>query len=257
MLLFGTAGKPINSKDIYNGSDLLFNNHLFCMEIEFVKGVYHIYSERLNKNLIYSAHAPYYINLNAKEVKKIEKSFVHLINTAKELKDFGVNLVFHPGFYLKQDKREVYKKIRDKIIELKEFLPENIVLRPETTGKTYQFGDYNEIIELCHETEILPCLDFAHIYARSMGQINNYDLFSKILDEYEKYFKLSNMHVHLSGISYGKSGEIKHLPLNDSKFNYIDVLKVLKDYGVSGTVICESPYLEYDAIILKTYYDNL
>jgi len=257
MLLFGTAGKPINSKDIYTGSDLLFNNHLFCMEIEFVRRVYHVYSEKLNKNLIYSAHAPYYINLNAREKDKIEKSFLNLINTAKELKKFGVNLVFHPGFYLKQDKKKVYKNIKNKIIELKEHLPKNIILRLETTGKTYQFGDYHEIIEICHETETLPCLDFAHIYARSLGEINNSDKFSKILDVYERYFKLNNMHIHLSGISYGKSGEIKHLPLSKSKFNYVDVLKALKDYKVSGTVICESPYLEYDAIILKTLYDNL
>ncbi len=257
MLLFGTAGKPINSKDIYSGSDFLFNNHLLCMEIEFVRGVYRVYHDRLNKYLTYSVHAPYYINLNAKETSKIEKSFLYLIKSAKELKNFGVNLVFHPGFYLKQDKKEVYNSIKERILKLKEMLPKGIILRPETTGKTYQFGDYKEIIELCHETGTLPCIDFAHIYARSLGKINDFDSFSKILDEYEKYFKLNNMHIHLSGISYGKSGEIKHLPLNYSGFNFVDSLKVLKYYNVSGTVICESPYLEYDAILLKTCYDNL
>ena len=69
--------------------NFLFENHLLCMEIEFVRGVYYVNTEKLNKNIIYSVHAPYYINFNAKEEDKIEKSFLHVIRSAEELKNFG------------------------------------------------------------------------------------------------------------------------------------------------------------------------
>jgi len=266
MLIFGTAGVPLTAKDEFKAVNVLKSLNLGAMELEFVKGVYmkEDYAKKLKEygnGIIFSAHAPHYINLNAKEEEKVENSIKRIIKTAKVLHNCGRNLVFHPGYYLKNNKEETFNKIKSntqRILEKINELNLNVLLRPETTGRTSQFGDIDETIALCSELEILPCIDFSHIYARSKGKINDYNSFCKILQKLEDNLgkeAIKDMHIHLSGIEYGKGGERRHLPLDESNFNYRDVLKALKDFDASGTVICESPLLEYDAVkLLKTYY---
>ena len=68
---------------------------------------------------------------------------------------------------------------------------------------------------------------------------------------------LDNMHIHVSGIDYGPKGEIKHLDLDESDFQYAELIKALADYNVKGIVICESPNLEQDALLLQATYHTL
>ncbi|MEM1595182.1 MAG: hypothetical protein QXN42_06435, partial [Ignisphaera sp.] len=68
---------------------------------------------------------------------------------------------------------------------------------------------------------------------------------------------LQNMHIHISGIEYGEKGEIKHLNLRESDFNYQDLAKTLKEYNVRGVVISESPNLEEDATLFKQAYEKI
>ncbi|AEF96557.1 deoxyribonuclease IV [Methanotorris igneus] len=268
-LKFGTAGIPINAKSNYDAITFLRKVGLNALELEFVRGVNmkEDYAKKLKshakEDVVLSAHAPYYINLNAKEEDKIEGSIRRIVNTAKITNVCGDNVVFHPGYYLKKNKEEVYKKIVSNIKRILDIMEENKIksmLRPETTGKISQFGSIDEIIDLCYELNILPCVDFAHIYARSLGKINDYNSFHNILSKIEDKLgkdAIKNMHIHMSGIDFGKGGERSHLPLKESKFNYKDVLKVLKDFDVKGVVICESPKLEYDALLMKKYYESL
>ena len=65
------------------------------------------------------------------------------------------------------------------------------------------------------------------------------------------------MHIHAAGIDYGKKGEIKHLNLRESDFKYVEFLQALKDYDASGMVICESPNLEEDALLLQETYNAI
>ena len=65
------------------------------------------------------------------------------------------------------------------------------------------------------------------------------------------------MHIHFSGIRYGGKGEIKHLNLQESDLQYVELLKALRDYEVKGLVICESPNLEEDAWLLQDTYSTL
>uniref|UniRef100_A9A8Y6 Xylose isomerase domain protein TIM barrel n=1 Tax=Methanococcus maripaludis (strain C6 / ATCC BAA-1332) TaxID=444158 RepID=A9A8Y6_METM6 len=273
MLKFGTAGIPINAKSTENALEYLKEINLDAMELEFVRGV-NLKSEKaeiLAKNLeiTLSAHAPYYINLNAKEPEKIESSIKRIVDSAKIIHIFNKknsenkNVVFHSGFYLKQDKDLVYEKIKANIQKILEIMDENkinAILRPETTGKGTQFGSIDELIQLSTEIEIMPCIDFSHVYARSLGKINDYDSFSNILSKLEENLGkkgIKDMHIHISGIEFGNGGEKKHLPILNSEFKYLDILKALKDFECSGTVICESPRLEYDAVILKKNYEEL
>jgi len=133
-------------------------------------------------------------------------------------------------------------------------------LRPEVTGKASQFGTVEEVLRLSSELEgVAPCIDFAHLHART-GKSNSYAEFAAILEQIERKLgraALGNMHIHVSGIKYGESGEIKHLNLQDSDFDYVNLVRALKDFKVGGLVISESPNLEGDALLLQQTYRSL
>ena len=179
MLNFGTAGIPLSTKPrtTKNAFYLLRKMDLNALELEFVHGVN--IKEKGAKDLVehsrkivVSAHAPYYINLNAKEEEKVERSINHIIKTAKIINIFNryseinKNVVFHPGYYLKMDKKEVYKVMVKNIGRILDYLKDNrinVMLRPETTGRITQFGDLDETLSLSQELGILSCIDFSSI----------------------------------------------------------------------------------------------
>jgi deoxyribonuclease-4 len=134
-----------------------------------------------------------------------------------------------------------------------------VSVRPETMGKRSQFGSLDEILLLCREVDGLrPCLDFSHIHARE-GQANSYRDFSRILRKVERKLgreALATAHIHIAGIHYGDKGEVRHLDLQDSDFRFDDWVRALRDSGASGMVICESPHLEADAVMLKSLYES-
>jgi deoxyribonuclease-4 len=127
-------------------------------------------------------------------------------------------------------------------------------------GKPSQFGTIEEILNLSTELEgVAPCLDFAHWHARD-GKSNSYQEFASVLEQVEQKLgrvALDNMHIHVSGIYYGKKGELKHLNLKESDFQYAELIKALRDYDARGIVICESPNLEEDALLLQATYNTL
>jgi len=49
-------------------------------------------------------------------------------------------------------------------------------------------------------------------------------------------------------------GEREHLNLEESDMNWRELLKALKDFEVDGILVCESPNLEEDALMLKNFW---
>ena len=45
--------------------------------------------------------------------------------------------------------------------------------------------------------------------------------------------------------------------LEESDMNYKDLMKAFKDFNIKGLIICESPIMEDDAVLLKEYYDSI
>lgn len=268
-LHFLTAGIPSNAKDYSNAFEKLDEMNLDGLEVEFVHGVR--YSEKtreaiLNRNnKIITHHGPYYINLNAQEYEKQEASIKRVLDTARAAKDLeAYSITYHAAFYLGQDSQTVTKKMIDihkKIIEILQEENNNVWIRPETTGKKSQWGTLNEIIEVSKEfSNVLPCIDFAHIHAREDGKFNTYDEFCYILEHLGNKLgeiALNNFHGHVAGIEYGLKGEKKHLIFEEADFNYKDLLKAFKKFDVKGAIVCESPNIEIDTKILKEYYLNL
>ena len=104
----------------------------------------------------------------------------------------------------------------------------------------------------------MPCVDFAHLHARSNGKNNSYKEFCSILESIEKKLGkkgLENMHIHLTGIAYGEKGEKHHLNLKESDLKYRELIKALKDFKVKGVAISESPNIEEDALLVQKIYN--
>ncbi len=270
-LLFGTGGIPLSSRSPTNesGIERVAELGLGCMEVQFVRGVK--MSEEMarrvgdvakSKGVRLTAHAPYFINLNSDDTEKIMASKERLIQTARIASHLGAEgVVFHAAFYLNDPHSAVYATVKQALEEMVKLLAaegNRVLLRPETTGKESQFGTVEEILNLSAEIEgIAPCIDFAHLHARA-GKSNSYEEFVSLLKMVEGRLgrqALDHIHIHIAGVEYGKMGEIRHLNLKESDLNYVELLKALKDLGVNGLVICESPNLEGDALLLQeTYY---
>ena len=273
-LLFGTAGIPISTSKptTLTGIEQVNQLGLHAMELEFVHSVNikedkaQFVKEVAEKNNIHlTCHGQYFINLGSLEPEKIVASKERILKAARIAHLCGAkSMTFHAGFYMKQDPEEVYQMIKEGIIEIVEILKKEkntIWIRPETTGKATQWGTVEEIVRLSKEVDqVLPCIDFSHIFARSVGKVNSIEDFRKILKYVETELgkkALDNMHIHMSGIHYSDKGERHHQTLNESKFNYLAVLKALKEFDCKGIVISESPIIEKDALMMQKEFEKL
>lgn len=269
-LYFLTAGVPLRagSKGYKKAFEIHDEMGLDGLELEFVHGVR--ISEQSkdavkNSGKIITAHAPFYVNLNAREEEKVEASVQRIIETALTTEELGgYSITYHAGFYLGQDSDKVFEQIKKQTEIITDSLNKNgnkIWIRPETTGKSTQWGDLDEIIKLSKEFEtVLPCVDFSHIHARYNGFWNTYDEFASIFEKIGKelgQIALDNFHAHIAGIDYSAKGEKKHLNLEESDMNYKDLLKAFKNFDIKGVIVCESPNIEDDAKLMKDYYLSL
>lgn len=272
-LNFLTAGIPLRTepKDYKNAFRVLDEMNLDGIELEFVRGVrMGVNGQEIvksaSKNFVITAHGPYYINLNSKEQEKIDASVVRIVDTAMMADKVGAySITYHAAYYMGQSDNKGKKIVFDRVVEQTKRIIEivekeglSVWIRPETTGKTTQWGDLDEIIALSKEfKQVLPCVDFSHLHARTGGKMNDYSDFCNILESIGKeigQYALDNFHGHLAGIAYSDKGEKNHLELEKSDMNYKDLLKALKEFNVKGALVCESPNIEKDCKLIKEYY---
>jgi deoxyribonuclease IV len=269
-LFFGPAGVPLGSEDASTISGIEHTSvlGLDCQEIEFVNGVKmgldtarKVAAAAAARKIRLSAHAPYFINLSSEDRGKRLQSQERILATARVAHACGAtSVVFHAGFYGHRAPEETFGEIKRELSQVVSILRSErvpVTLRVETMGKKSQFGTLEEVLNLCREIDGLqPCLDFSHLHARE-GRVNSYDEFSRVLSKVEKKLgrsALRNVHIHISGSHYSEAGELKHLDLVQSDFCYDDWIEALSDFDVRGSVICESPNREEDALMLKALY---
>ncbi len=273
-LRIGTAGIPLAAQPRTScaGVEKLVELGLDCMELEFVRSVQmqeqtaRELRDVCEENQIeLTVHAPYYINLNSKDPQKVEASKARILKAARIGWLAGAKSVtFHAAYYHGDDHSVVFEKVKQELVQVRAILDDegnSICLCPETTGSSSQFGTVTEIVSLALEIPgVYPCIDFSHLHARSVGAMNSYEEFRRVIhligDKLGRS-ALEHLHMHLSGIEYGAKGERKHLTLPESDMNYPAVLQVLADCDVSGWLICESPNLEEDALLLKHEYTKI
>ncbi|MGZ5438214.1 MAG: TIM barrel protein [Candidatus Aminicenantales bacterium] len=270
-LLFGTAGVPFSAAEDSSlaGIDRIKGLGLDGLEIEFVNGVKMGFDtaakvrEKAQKTGVrLSVHAPYHINFNSENPGIRLQSQERLLKTARVGAACGaVSAVFHAAFYGQDSAEATYAAVKRELAAVQSIVRSErlaITLRVETMGKRSQFGSLDEVLALCRDIDGLqPCLDFSHLYARE-GKVNSYLDFERVLNKVARKLgprALRNAHIHIAGIQFGDKGEIRHLNLEETEFRYDEWLEVLCDLGVEGLMICESPNLEGDAVMLKKLYE--
>lgn len=242
-------------------------------------------------DLAVSLHAPYYISLTSEDdaiyTKSIER-LAHCYAWATYIN--AKRIVLHPGSYGKSEKSSKkvslekfmeskvpkaksinQSKIQQIILGIKEGIEladklhpdlkpkfKQICLCPETMGKLGQMGTIPDIIEICKSVGLnytRPCVDFGHLYARSLGKIPENKLYTDAFDLIEAELGskvVQSLHIHYSIVEYGTKGEIKHHENQNQDWGpKIDELfQLILERDFTPIIINESPALEADAQLL-------
>ena len=141
----------------------------------------------------------------------------------------------------------------------------HITLCPETMGKINQLGDLDEVLRLCqvHES-LIPCVDFGHLYARSLGKDEGAEAVERMLSRMESELgtdRASRFHSHFSHIEFTPNGGEKCHRTFDDDGGYgpawEPLAQAVAERGWSPTFICESAGTQAeDALTMKRIYQS-
>ncbi len=216
-----------------------------------------------------SLHAPYYISMSGIEEEKRLKSVDYILQSAKAVNAMGGDrIVVHTGSCGKLSREQALELAKDTmkkaIVCLRENGLSNVHICPETMGKINQLGDLYEVIELCKLDEsLIPCIDFGHLNARTLGSLKSKEDFKAIFDYIENELgidRLRSYHSHFSKIEYTVGGEKRHLTFEDNVFgpDFEPVIDLTVQKNCTPTIICESAGTQAeDALAMKKYYESL
>ena len=217
-----------------------------------------------------SLHAPYFISLANPDPETVKKSIGYVTASCRASQWMGADrVILHSGALMKRTRREALDIAK---ANLKAILAacaeqgfEDVTLCPETMGKINQLGDLTEVLELCQVDErLVPCVDFGHLYARSLGALDGADACKAMLDEMADALgeeRASRFHSHFSKIAFTpKGGEQKHLRFSDEGWGpeFRPLAEEIARRGWSPTFICESSGTQSeDALTMKTIYQEV
>lgn len=272
-IIFGPAGRPIDFKGpAYEACSYIADENLLAYEYQAGRGLRIgeksskiLKKDSIENNILVSLHAPYFINLASEDDKKLNNSIEILTKAAQVGEWMGAyRIVFHPGYYSKNDPKTSLKIAKKGIAilldKLEENSIENFTFAPETTGKRSQLGNLDEIIAICSSFDNFePTIDFAHIHARGRGYINKKEDYNCVLSKLEDNLDIDRLHCHFTRIEYTKAGERKHHTFDEVEYG--PELKWLLESFIENdwkaTIICETPLLDKDALKMKNLYESL
>ena len=221
------------------------------------------------KGIGLSLHAPYYISMSSVEEEKRLNSIRYILESARAVKAMGGNrIVVHTGSCGKISREQALQlavdTMRSAIAALDSEGLDDIRICPETMGKINQLGTLEEVLTLCELDErLLPCIDFGHLNARTLGGLKTEADFTAIFDAVENRLgvaRLCEFHSHFSKIEYTTGGEKRHLTFSDTVFgpDYEPVMELVARKNLSPVFICESAGTQAeDAKTMKDYYTSL
>lgn len=224
--------------------------------------------EAVKNGITVSIHAPYYTNLANPFTDKREATNQYVIRSLKVARLMGGNrVVFHPGAYMKREASVCHEIALAQMKILMDQIDEaglgDMTVCPETMGKQGQYGTIDEVLDLCLVDErIIPCFDFGHIYARSLGEIDSVDQFKGILSTISNKigeYRMKNMHIHFSQIEFTKGGEKQHHTFQSEWGPHFEYLAIaLNELCAEPTIICESAgTMAEDAQEMKKIFQSI
>lgn len=203
------------------------------------------------KGVVFSVHAPYYISMSSLDEEKRLGSIRYLLQSAQLCRALGGRrIIFHPGSCGKQSRAAALEKALDTLRRGVEALDEagygDMTLCPETLGKIGQLGDLDEVLALCGVDErIVPCIDFGHLNARTLGGIRSKADYAAILDRMGEALgdeRARKFHVHFSRIEFSAGGEKRHWTFAETQFGPepAPLMELLAERRLAPVLICES-----------------
>ena len=279
---FGPAGNSDAFSAVHKSSlaapQWIAEQGLDCYEYQCGKGV-HVGEDtarRVGENarkhgISLSLHAPYFINLANPDPDSLQKTIGYITSACLVASQMGASrVVIHSGALMKRTRREALdtalRSLREVIRACDDQGFGHIALCPETMGKINQLGDLDEVLELCTLDErLIPCIDFGHLYARSLGADDGAEAFGRMLDRVESVLgqsRASVFHSHFSHIQFTPGGGEKcHRTFDDDDGygpDWAPLARAIARRGWSPTFICESAGTQAkDALTMKRIYQEV
>ena len=214
-----------------------------------------------------SLHAPYFINLANPDPESLKKTTGYIIAACRAADWMGATrVVIHSGALMKRTRREAQDIALNSLKEIVSAVDGEgfgrITLCPETMGKINQLGDLDEVLELCTLDERLtPCIDFGHLYARTLGELEGHEACVRMLDRVVEVLgeeRASRFHSHFSKIQFTPNGgEKMHLTFDQDEFgpDPAPLMAEIARRNWNPTFICESAGTQAeDAVTMKKLY---
>ena len=278
---FGPAGNSDSFSKAHKSSQAapkwIRDFGLDCYEYQCGKGV-HIGEESARKlglaaqaaGIRLSLHAPYFINLANPDPDALKKTIGYIISACFAADCMGASrVVIHSGALMKRSRQEALEIAKKSLKAVIQACDDanfgHISLCPETMGKINQLGDLDEVLELCSLDErLIPCIDFGHLYARTLGELEGHDACVKMLDRVEEVLgthRASTFHSHFSHIQFTPNGGEKcHRTFaDDDGFgpDWSPLAAEVARRAWSPTFICESAGTQAeDALTMKQIYQS-
>ena len=215
-----------------------------------------------------SLHAPYFINLANPDPDSLKKTIGYITGSCLVADQMGaVRVVIHSGALMKRSRTQALEIAKQSLKEVIAACDDagfgHITLCPETMGKINQLGDLDEVLELCLlDQRLVPCIDFGHLYARSLGKDDGERAMERMLDRVEEALgeeRASRFHSHFSHIQFTPNGGEKcHRTFDDDDGygpDWSPLARAVARRGWSPTFICESAGTQAeDALTMKQIY---
>ena len=217
-----------------------------------------------------SLHAPYFINLANPDPESQKKTIGYITSSCLVADQMGATrVVIHSGALMKRTREEAMAIALPFLKEIVAVCQDqgfgHITLCPETMGKINQLGDLDEVLRLCqvHES-LIPCVDFGHLYARSLGADQGAEAVERMLSRMETELgadRASRFHSHFSHIEFTPNGGEKcHRTFDDDGGygpDWEPLAQAVARRGWSPTFICESAGTQAeDAVTMKRIYQS-
>ncbi|OUN07046.1 endonuclease IV [Flavonifractor sp. An92] len=214
-----------------------------------------------------SLHAPYFINLANPDPESLQKTIGYITAACQAADWMGAGrVVIHSGALMKRTRREALdialRSMEAVVTACDAAGYGHIALCPETMGKINQLGDLEEVLELCQvDPRLVPCVDFGHLYARSLGELEGRKASADMLDRIAAALgeeRARSFHSHFSKIQFTPNGgEKMHLTFDQSDFgpDPVPLMEEVASRGWSPSFICESAGTQAeDALTMKKLY---
>jgi deoxyribonuclease-4 len=219
-------------------------------------------------------HAPYYVALASGDPAIVARSQQRLVDSMKLAEQVGATrVVFHPGGYPDRGEGARAAALARLIDNLRAvpvaWDPRAVRCCAEVGGKVVALGSLEEIIEICRAVDwVSPCIDFAHLHARTNGGLPDADAHVGVIERLAADLgqgQVEHLHCHVYAVAFNEKGERFHLEYRPDGSvvrgvggpDYRHFLDAVRRTGIRPSVVCEGRDSQHiGAGLMKAYWNG-